>query len=48
MNWKMQTSTYGYAVDDVPHRDLLDCVAEDGSLLSLLEPGTGMGAAGAP
>ena len=29
---------YHYAEDDVPHRDLLNCLAEDGTLLPILEP----------
>lgn len=28
---------YSYAVDDVPHRDLLDCLDEEGNLLSFLD-----------
>lgn len=28
---------YQYAVDDVPHRDLLDCMDENGNLLSFLD-----------
>ncbi|MBD3926107.1 hypothetical protein IEZ26_15895 [Nocardioides cavernae] len=31
------TRRYRYAVDDVPHRDLLDCVDADGALLPLLD-----------
>ena len=30
------TRRYQYAIDDVPHRDLLDCLDEDGNLLPLL------------
>lgn len=32
------TRRYRYAVDDIPHRGLPDCVAEDGTLLPLMEP----------
>lgn len=28
---------YRYATDDIPHRDLLDCVDKDGELLALLD-----------
>ncbi|MEZ2389075.1 hypothetical protein AB6813_05900 [bacterium RCC_150] len=28
---------YWYAVDDIPHRDLLDCLDDDGNLLSFLD-----------
>jgi hypothetical protein len=31
------TRRYQYAVDDIPHRDLLDCIDEDGNLLPLLD-----------
>ncbi|CAM3594454.1 hypothetical protein [Nocardioides zeicaulis] len=32
---------YHYAQDDLPHRDLLECRSEDGTLLPLLEPEDG-------
>ena len=32
------TRRYLYAVDDIPHRDLLDCVDDEGNLLPFLEP----------
>jgi len=32
------TRRYLYAVDDIPHRDLLDCVDYEGNLLTFLEP----------
>jgi hypothetical protein len=31
------TRRYRYAVDDIPHRDLLDCIDEDGNLLPLID-----------
>ncbi len=31
------TRRYRYATDDIPHRDLLDCIDEDGNLLTLLD-----------
>jgi len=31
------TRRYQYATDDIPHRDLLDCIDEDGNLLTLLD-----------
>lgn len=31
------TRRYQYAVDDIPHRDLLNCIDEDGNLLPLLD-----------
>ena len=31
------TRRYQYAVDDIPHRDVLDCIDEDGNLLPLLD-----------
>lgn len=35
------TRRYQYAVDDIPHRDLLDCLDADGNLLPLVDvPGT--------
>jgi hypothetical protein len=34
---------YHYAVDDLPHRDLLDCVDASGDLLPLLEEDLGSG-----
>jgi len=34
------TRRYHYAEDDVPHRDLLDCLDEDGRLLHFLEADT--------
>lgn len=31
------TRRYQYTVDDIPHRDLLDCIEEDGTLLPFLD-----------
>lgn len=31
------TRRYRYATDDIPHRDLLDCIDKDGNLLTLLD-----------
>lgn len=31
------TRRYRYAVDDIPHRDLLDCLDEEGNLLPFLD-----------
>ncbi|HYO86696.1 MAG TPA: hypothetical protein VES01_09620 [Dermatophilaceae bacterium] len=31
------TRRYRYAADDIPHRDLLNCLDEDGKLLALLD-----------
>ena len=31
------TRRYGYATDDIPHRDILDCVDENGELLPFVE-----------
>lgn len=30
---------FGFSVDDVPHRDILDCLDENGRLLPFVEPG---------
>jgi hypothetical protein len=32
------TRRYEYAVDDIPHRDILDCVESEGNLLLLDAP----------
>lgn len=40
---ELLTRRYQYAVDDLPHRDLLDCLGDHGSLLPLLDHPSGSG-----
>jgi hypothetical protein len=38
---ELLTRRYRHALDDLPHRDLLDCVDDEGNLLPFLEPDPG-------